>query len=271
MKRIASFLVWFWASLSSAQELRVGSFNLESGDAKLTYLTEQLREIGHSADIWGFQEVFDHWAIDVTDALAASSGVPYDFVLGTTGAGDRLLIAFNADRFQLRYYEELDDLNVKGRVRAPLVVALTDRHTNLDFLFMNNHLYRSRAEHRHWQAEGLNAWAQMQTQPVIAVGDYNFDFDIARESYDEGYDHMTRDGVFSWIRPQRLVPTQCNRGYGKVLDFLFTGGPAVSWESASEIMFPDQDYCYDNSVKSDHRPVLGRLQVDESSTFPRSY
>lgn len=41
---------------------------------------------------------------------------------------------------------------------------------------MVNHLYRSNNERRHAQAQGLNEWARSQTLPVIATGDYNFDW-----------------------------------------------------------------------------------------------
>jgi len=71
------------------------------------------------------------------------------------------------------------DINVGGNVRAPLVAQLRLKPAGPEFLFMVNHLYRSNTEWRHEQARLLNAWARSQTLPVIAVGDYNFDWDVS--------------------------------------------------------------------------------------------
>jgi endonuclease/exonuclease/phosphatase family metal-dependent hydrolase len=68
-----------------------------------------------------------------------------------------------------------------------------------ELLFMVNHLYRGNADGRHEQARLLNAWAREQTIPVIAVGDYNFDWDVTTGEtvHDQGYDLLTAEGVFA--------------------------------------------------------------------------
>lgn len=99
-----------------------------------------------------------------------------------------------------------------------------------ELLFMVNHLYRSKATKRHEQATGLNDWAKTQTLPVIAVGDYNFDWSIPTgdTNHDKGYDNMVINGVFTWVRPETLVKTHCSHHNG-VLDFVFVSGDAQSW------------------------------------------
>ena len=77
----------------------------------------------------------------------------------------------------------------------------------------------------------LNAWAAKQQLPVVAVGDYNFDWDIANgaANHDLGYDLMTTQGAWDWVQPDSLVTTQCSGWpcrYDSVLDFVFTAGQA---------------------------------------------
>lgn len=177
-------------------------------------------------------------------------------ILGTTGGGDRLLIVYNLDRFDLVQSFELTDINVGGNVRAPLVAQFRLKPAGPEFLFMVNHLYRSNTERRHEQARLLNTWARSQTLPVIAVGDYNFDWDVSNGDtvHDPGYDLLTVDGVFTWIRPPQLIRTQCS--FNSVLDFVFVAGAARQWSAASEILATEESYCPSDQHRSDHRPVL---------------
>jgi hypothetical protein len=100
---------------------------------------------------------------------ATEDGEAADFqrILGNTGGGDRLLIVYNGDRLDLVSQVELTDINIEGRVRAPLVAHFRLKPAGPELLFMVNHLYRGNAEGRHEQARLLNAWARGQTIPVI--------------------------------------------------------------------------------------------------------
>ena len=128
---------------------------------------------------------------------------------------------------------------------------------------MVNHLYRSRDAERYKQAQMLNDWAEQQTLPVIAVGDYNFDWEVkgGEARHDQGYDLMTADGAWKWVQPARLVTTQCSGWpcrYNSVLDFVFAAGPAQKWQAESQIVVVPGDFP-DDTAKSDHRPVLARF------------
>ena len=111
---------------------------------------------------------------------AAEAGENGDFaaVRGSSGDGMRLVALYDDTRFDLLEWYELDEINTTGNARAPLVLHLRDTLSGEQFLFMVNHLYRSRDDERHKQAQLLNDWAENQTLPVIAVGDYNFDWEV---------------------------------------------------------------------------------------------
>jgi endonuclease/exonuclease/phosphatase family metal-dependent hydrolase len=147
-------------------------------------------------------------------------------------------------------------------VRAPLVAHLKLKSTGQEFLFVVNHLYRSRAEQRHIQSRQLNAWAATQTLPVIATGDYNYDWGVSDGDidHDEGFDHLTANGVFEWVRPQELIKTQCSN-YNSVLDFVFASGAAQAWASEASIMESQEAYCPDDNKSSDHRPISATFDL----------
>ncbi len=64
----------------------------------------------------------------------------------------------------------------------------------------------------------------------MAVGDYNFDWQVngGDTDHDAGFDALTEDNIFVWIRPATLIRTQCS-AHDSVLDFVFVAGPAREW------------------------------------------
>jgi uncharacterized protein YraI len=200
-------------------------------------------------------------------AAAVGEAADYGSVLGESGGGDRLLALYDATRFTLINSWEEEPINTTGNTRAALVLHLRETTSAQEFLFMVNHLYRSRDEERHKQAELLNRWAARQTLPVLAVGDYNFDWAIAGSGHDRGYDLLTANNHFAWVRPDTLVTTQCSGWpcqYNSVLDFVFTAGAAQSWRAEVEIVVVPGDFPDDNTT-SDHRPVLARFWPDQQT------
>jgi len=179
------------------------------------------------------------------------------------------LMASIADRFDLLDWWEIDAINTTGNVRPPLVLHLEERSSGLEFLFMVNHLYRSRDADRHKQAALLAEWAIEQTLPVIAVGDYNFDWAIVggANDHDTGYDLMTEGDFWTWVQPDKLVTTQCSGWpcrYESVLDFVFAAGPAQEWRAASEIVVAAGDFP-DDTTTPDHRPVAATFWPAQES------
>jgi hypothetical protein len=70
----------------------------------------------------------------------------------------------------------------------PLVAEFQDTRSNLRFLFMVNHLARSDNDLRRDQGQRLNDWVRTQTLPVIATGDYDFDWSVTNgdQNHDVG-------------------------------------------------------------------------------------
>lgn len=268
---LLSFLSTQVPGLLSQEQIVVIGWNAESGDANPEVVAGRIADI-EGCDLWGIVEVQNaDWAAQFEQAASTGEDGEFDDVLGTTGSNSRDLmqIIYNDTRFELVRFFELHRINVTGRVRAPLVAHFKIRNTKIEFLFMVNHLYRSRADRRHEQARLLNAWARNQTLPVIAVGDYNFDWevDVGEQVHDPGYDLMVAEGHFNWVRPDKLKKTQASSDYDSVLDFVFLGGPVWTWKAESTILPRDDadtvaDEFDDDSQTSDHRPVRATFKIE---------
>lgn len=235
-------------------------------------------------DLWGLSEVTDADDAEAYE-IAAEIGenADYESIVGTTGNNILLVILYDAERFTLIDRLELREIQIGGR--APLVAHFLDAETGGEFLFMVNHLLRGNDTGRRQQAQRLNDWAEAQTLPVIAVGDYNFDWEVINgdADHDPGYDNMVADGVWEWVRPNVLVRTQCSAlpaatteddcGFNSVLDFVFVSGVAQRWRAASEIIVFEGDFP-DTDATSDHRPVLARfglgVLVEEAPVVTRA-
>lgn len=244
-----------------AQDLTVIGYNVESGGADPNFVATRIAAIDGCA-LWGLCEVQNPVWANIFEA-AAEDGEGTDFIpiLGTTGGADKLLILYDGDKLERVNSEELHSINVGGRVRSPLVGHFRVKETDEEFLFMVNHLYRSRADRRHLQATRLNAWAAAQDLPIIAVGDYNYDWSVpnGETDHDDGFDHMVANGVFQWIRPSPLYKTQ-DSNYNSVLDFVFVSGKAQQWAAGSTVLVAPQDFP-DTDDTSDHRPVRARFDL----------
>jgi hypothetical protein len=245
--------------------LQVIGFNTESGGSDPGTVADEVIADMRGEGLWGFAEVEDSAAAERYVAAAADPGgdESWDHVLGTTGYSDRLVLAWDDARFSLESSEELVEINVGGTVRAPLVGRMRERSTDLEFLFVVNHLWRTDEPKRHEQAELLNAWGREQSLPVVMVGDFNLDWDVQSGRHDEGYDLLTDGGVFEWVKPDPLLSTQCSGYYDSVLDFVFVGGEARSWGAESDVLRPDDSYCSGSHREtwSDHRPVRAVFTV----------
>ncbi|HAC65479.1 MAG TPA: hypothetical protein DCF68_18600 [Cyanothece sp. UBA12306] len=141
-----------------------------------------------------------------------------------------------------------------------MVAHFRFRSDETEFLFMVNHLYRSSASGRLEQAILLNDWAAQQNLPIIAIGDYNFDWNISSETGNESFAAFVEPETYRWIKPTNLITTIC--GFNSILDFTFTVNEASNWPGFSEVLY-EADYCPDNNQRSDHRPVLARFTIPE--------
>ncbi len=243
-------------------EVRLVAFNVESGDADPVVVAAEGVATQAGEALWALSEVDGEAAAEVLVAAAADAGTDQDFryVLGTTGWDDRLALAWDDARFSLEDWEELDEINVGGTVRAPLVGRLRERATGVEVTLVVNHLWRTDEAGRHAQAALLHDWGLEQEGPVVLAGDFNFDWDVTSGRHDRGYDLLTADGAFTWLRPATLVASQCSSFYDSVLDFVFVNPAAEAWAGESEILFPEREWCL-LPGGSDHRPVEAHLSL----------
>lgn len=268
---LAAILIGFCTQPLTAQvTVRVVGWNMESGDSSPAHLRSQLAQ-KDNVDIWGLSEVANSAALEQFE-IGVEDGENADFkaILGTTGRADKLAVLFDTTRFeQVGSKIQLTDIQLGHTgLRAPLILQLRSLETGTEFLFMVNHLKRGGAQNelRLEQAQMLNDWAKQQTLPVIAVGDYNFDYHVDKghlggPNRDGGFDAMIADGAFVWVEPEVLVKTNHDDRFETVLDFTFVANAPVTWNGVSTILERDGDFAAtamdfdDNSTESDHRPV----------------
>lgn len=199
-----------------ADPIRVISWNLESGNADPEFVAERIA--GHNGyDIWGFSEVNADDAATFVIAAAEGENASFDHRLGQTGAGDRLLLVWDAERFENIAEEELMNLRLGGG-RAPLAVRLRESATRTEFWVMVNHLHRGSASKRNKQAAGVRDWIKAQHLPVFAVGDYNMDYDVPDGPGNTAFDICTKATTCSGScrrssRGQRTAITACSTSY----------------------------------------------------------
>lgn len=249
----------------TGQTLKVVGYNVQSGEATSAGVSALIEEVT-GEHLWGFSELASQAWLDAFLDAADDGGQDFQGILGTTGGANlRLALAYDASVLELLGSTELHDINVSNTVRAPLVGHFRVAANGVEFKAIVNHLWRGDDAGRHEQAELLNDWADGESLPLIAVGDYNFDWavDGGESDHDPGYDRMTANGVWSWVRPAELIATQCSFAFDGVLDFVFVGNAAKNWSGTSEILFRQNVYCQDSPDTPDHRPVTGTFFVPD--------
>ena len=273
--RTGGLLLAALCGVTAAAEMTVVSWNVESGGADPATLAQRIRDLD-GVDLWGLSEVqSSSWAQQFE--RAAEEDEPGDFYsfLGTTGDSDRLLILYDSRQFtELERFEmtwaDRPWYRPTMRLPQPLVAKLRHNATGQEFFFMVNHLCQGRgAESRRLdQATALNEWAAAQTLPVIAVGNYNFDYDLDLgaddENYEKGFGNMIRNAVFTWVFPEPLVATHCSP-QNRILDFVFLANATGVMTGASEVLEVPGD-CPDDDRTSDHRPIRAVLTIGHGGT-----
>ena len=111
---------------------------------------------------------------------------------------------------------------------------MREKESSQEMIVMTNHLARGNADFRQEQAVGLREWAREQTVPVIALGDFNMDYDYRVMKGNAAFDEMIRDNVWSWLAPETFVDTNWSDRDGdgqdnypdSMLDLAFAAGVA---------------------------------------------
>lgn len=252
------------------KRIKVLGWNVEARGSQSDYIADQIDRL-EGFDILGLCEVnkndFEKYRRAAMAGEGAKDQTPrFFYIPGTTGDAERyrLLIIYDDRRFDKLGVEELDEVEHEGH-RAPLVAHFRLKETDHTFKFMVNHLARGDGELRSRQAAQLRDWAASQEEPIIAVGDYNFDFEIDEGKGNDGFNNMIAkvDGnrVFHWIRPPELFKSQLSGRYYSVLDFVFIANKPDNWDVSSRVLV-DGFGPIDTDETSDHRPVQARIFID---------
>lgn len=250
-----------------ADDLKIVTFNVESGnDTEPNIVAEDMQAIP-GVDLWGLSEVENQSAAN--KFLEAAGGSDFGSILGTSGRSDRLQIIYNKSKLNKLNSSSME-LNGIGGDRKPLVGEFEVISDGTKFLFVVNHFNRGSARKRQKQAQNFRDWTERQTLPVVAVGDYNFDFDISAMDGNPAFEIFFEKPVFSWARQTCLssntcpsTGTQCNECFDSLLDFVFLSGNAKKWSNQSEIIFIGSPFCdSDPKGASDHYPVQALLDLD---------
>lgn len=295
--KILSALLLCWVTGNvTAQEFRVLAWNVESNrpdsppvsDAAVIgqQLTELLKADETRAQMIVLSEV-EPKTVQIFQVAAASGlGTEVDFVTSASGGyqdTDSLLFIVDKSRFEIEESIELHrfggiaaNFNVMEpesedfgamRARSPLAVKLIDKSTSGKFWVIVNHLARGEAELRTDQARMLCKWAMAHPEPVIAAGDFNFDYEFNTGKGNDGFTAMMEGDVWEWIKPDPLVDSnwsedrsirdrKVDRYPDSLLDFIFVANQAKSWQGKSTVIVREGDFP-DDEKTSDHRPILG--------------
>ncbi len=266
MRRLVSSLAVLLALVASAQAevINVLSWNVESGQAEPEVIADQIGAF-EGYELLGFSEVDPDDAAGYASACTEGESANFEFLLGTTGSNDRLMLVWNSDRFEA--LQELELMHLRAQTgRAPLAVKLRERNTTNTFWFMVNHLHRGSEIKRNQQAAGLRQWFIDQSIPVVACGDYNMDVVPSTGLGNEAFDIIRQGDHVRWVEPQPRIPTQSS-AHQSILDFFFVNDDAISWQISSRIIRIPSEFEPVNE-KSDHRPIDATINIPTVTPSP---
>lgn len=241
----------------NAAPIAVMGYNVEGG--YLPGATEptvsQYIQQAPKADIYMLSELTISWAKPLANTMGNFKYIVSKNAVETT---DALGIFYNSERFTLVDNTELV-FGVHKYERPAIIATLQEKATGKTFKVVGNHLMRGQADLRQLQAKKLVAWAKKQSGNVIALGDYNFDYDLPTEQGNKAFNLFMDSGEWHWVKPAALLKSNCDPQYNSILDFVFIHG---SYQSASsEILFPEEEYCVDDEQRPDHRPVFATIEL----------
>lgn len=245
-------------------------WNVESGGADAPTIAAQLGELaGHT--IYGLCEVPG----SAFEVYQTALGNDFKSIRGTHFKEDHLQLIFDDRQLQLLSWNEVDEVgdirmnNLTRSHRSPLLARFKQRDGGAEFYVMVNHLARGDEDFRQNQAAGLREWARNRQMPILAIGDYNFDYVFATDRGNRAFSEFLQDNIWKWIRPVEMIDTNWydedadgNDDYpGSMLDFMFVAGSAKQQQWKCEVIVRDGDFP-DDERTSDHRPVVLTLQAD---------
>ncbi|MFN9719186.1 MAG: endonuclease/exonuclease/phosphatase family protein [Planctomycetota bacterium] len=217
-------------------------------------------------------------------AVAEGLGKPVDYISSASGGfadTDSLMLLVDTTRFEIADAIELHryaglrgnfnngaDSQEPGalRARSPLAVRLVSKAGSKSFWVIANHLARGEEDLRTEQAKMLRKWAMDSGEPVVAAGDFNFDYEFKSQRGNAGFAAMMEGGTWGWLKPNPLVDSnwaddrnitdrRVDRYPDSILDFVFVANEAKNWNGVSNVVVRPGDFP-DSDKTSDHRPLI---------------
>ncbi|MDG2384477.1 MAG: hypothetical protein P8N76_22605 [Pirellulaceae bacterium] len=249
--------------VAADDELRIVSWNLDSGGSDPSTIAQQLKTIG-TYHLYGLTEVDPGEA----ERYAKSLGESFAAKLSMAGGPERLMMLYDTDRLALVSSRELnifDDLRAEDQqiaYRKPLLLRLRDRPSEVDLLVVLNHLERDDVRFQREQAKALRLWCEEQKLAVIGIGDYNFDFNTKTLRGNTPFNEFMLDYRWHYIRPSGIADSHWldrnQDGHDDQPDTLsdcaFLAGGAQNWLAGSRVLVRKGDFPDDRRT-SNHRPV----------------
>ena len=250
------------AGTKANSNLKLAAWNVQSGGNDPDVIAEQIKYFA-DYDVIGLNEVNSKNVDKYTIAL----GPQFQSFTSETFRANRLAILFDKNRFELLEQKEMFEyrdwtLN-NGTHRSPIYVRLKERQTGYELIFMTNHLARKNGKLRQEQAAGLREWARDSNTPIVAIGDFNFDYSFTKQKGNEAFNEFMQDDVWKWIRPVEEIDSNWSDRDGdgvdnypdSMLDFAFVANGARELSCQCEIIVRPGDFP-DDETKSDHRPTV---------------
>jgi hypothetical protein len=251
---------------ANAGEIRVIAWNLESGGSDPDTVADEIAEFD-GYHLWGLSEVTPSAISQFAAAAAVGEDAEFEQISGTTGAGDRLMLVWNADVLEWVAGEELLHLRLGGG-RAPLAARFREIETDIEFWAVVNHLHRKLYKNKQ-QSEGLNDWVAGQEIPVLVFGDMNYDMELSSEgeieTVRESFELLMADEILVWVEPEEKFRTEDS--HNSILDFAFVTPEFEHWNPVSTIIVRPDDFT-DVSDKTDHRPINCVFTTSDSVPTP---
>ncbi len=301
------FLVASMLPNASAQQFRLLTWNIESNrpaqppvsDPTVISreLTEMLQADFTKSQLIALSEVDPKSIKQLVAAAQMGLQQPIDYVTSASGGfqdTDTLLFMVDSSRFQIRDTVELHryaglkaNFNVMEedqedfgalRARSPLAVKLVDQSSQQTFWVIVTHLARGEADLRTEQAKMLRQWASDHPMPIIAAGDFNFDYDFKTQQGNPGFQAMMEGDTWLWLKPdplidsnwsddRRITDRRVDRYPDSILDFVFVANQAKQWHGESDVVVRPNDFP-DNEKTSDHRPLVAVFKPNPDTAAP---
>jgi endonuclease/exonuclease/phosphatase family metal-dependent hydrolase len=296
--RLLICFVCLWLSLFScakADPFQILAWNVESNRPNeepvsdtptiAAQLVELMKDAKTKASLVALSEVEPKSIGAYQQAIANGLSTTVDYITSASGGfgdSDSLLLVVDRSRFEVidaieihRYAGIVANFNVTEpdkpetgalRARSPLAVRLKDLTNHKEFWVIVNHLARGEVKLRIEQAKMLRQWAADKKEPVITVGDFNFDFEFKTQQGNDGFKAMMEGDVWQWLKPDPLIDSnwsddrrvtdrRVDRYPDSILDFVFVANEAKKWNGKSSVVVREGDFP-DTEKTSDHRPII---------------